>query len=226
MYGRPATAHIISMLQEGAAAHADELGVGLEYLVRSGLTWMLSRMSITFHAWPAPADHLNIATWPAGSRRGLIALRQYQCHDQNLRLLLEATSEWLLVDTQRERITRLTPEIMSLESSQPPPPSPFPKASCESPPDWSVTIPVRRADLDINRHVNNIHYISWLTEPLPDGWQTRRLLNLDIVYRHGAKHGDTLTSSSYAVSADKLYHRIERTTDASILCEAYSAWHS
>ena len=56
-------------------------------------------------------------------------------------------------------------------------------------------IPVMRADIDYNRHVNNANYIRMAMELLPDDFTVRRLR---VEYRIAAKLGDTLTPTLFA----------------------------
>ncbi len=60
-------------------------------------------------------------------------------------------------------------------------------------------IPVMRADIDYNHHVNNANYIRMAMELLPDGFQVRELR---VEYRIAAKMGDTLTPTIYPTAPD------------------------
>src|SRR5512146_3301561 len=60
-------------LQESAAAHADELGCGLEALRARGITWVLMRQRIEVPSPIMLGDELEIATWPSGIDRLLVS---------------------------------------------------------------------------------------------------------------------------------------------------------
>jgi len=62
-------------------------------------------------------------------------------------------------------------------------------------------IPVMKADIDYNRHMNNANYIRMAMELLPDGFVVRALR---MEYRVAAKLGDTLTPTVYHVSEDTI----------------------
>ncbi len=55
-------------------------------------------------------------------------------------------------------------------------------------------IPVMKADIDYNHHVNNANYIRMAMELLPDDFEVR---NLRVEYRVAAKLSDTLTPTVY-----------------------------
>lgn len=58
----------------------------------------------------------------------------------------------------------------------------------------AAPIPVAKADIDYNRHVNNACYVRMAEELLPDGFQVR---GLRVEYRVPAKPGDVLLPATY-----------------------------
>ena len=224
--GRVGPGTVIGFLQEGAASHAHQLGVGLQTLQAIGRTWMLVRMRVLFTGWPGLNDTLEVVTWPTGARGQTVAFRDYEGYNGAGERLVTATSEWVLVDVERLRIARLTPEIVALAPSGTPRaglPSAWPPAPVWTP-AWQVALPVRRADLDVNRHVNNVHYVEWLFEPLPAAWHQRRLRRVEIAYKTGAVQGDTVVSAAAAADASTLRHRLTRESDGTVLAEATTGW--
>ncbi len=78
------------------------------------------------------------------------------------------------------------------------------------------SIPVMRADIDYNRHVNNANYIRMAMELLPDGFEVK---GLRVEYRIAAKLGDVLTPTAYHVSADTILIALSIGTEISTLVE-------
>jgi medium-chain acyl-[acyl-carrier-protein] hydrolase len=224
--GRVGPATLIGFLQEGAASHARQLGVGLQALQAVGRTWMLVRMRVLFLGWPGLNDLLAVRTWPTGARGQTVAYRDYEGRNGAGDLIVKAASEWVLVDVDRLRIARLTPEIAALAPRETPRVD-LPEAISAAAgwtPAWRTCLPVRRADLDVNRHVNNVHYVEWLFEPLPASWLARRLTRVEIAYKTGAVQGDTVVSAAAAAGASTLVHQLTRQSDGAILAEATTAW--
>lgn len=77
-------------------------------------------------------------------------------------------------------------------------------------------IPVMKADIDYNRHVNNANYVRMAMELLPDGFEAD---GLRVEYRIAAKLGDTLTPTIYTPSADTYIVALALGTEASTLIE-------
>ena len=195
--GRVKAATLCDFLQAAATAHAEKLGVGMLDLQAQGLTWMLAKMDIAFHEWPASHETLSLKTWPSGIRGRLICCRDYAMRDSSGRPVLSATSEWVCVNMETRKLSRLTPAMATLAPPDAPHVdlSPLPALSESSfTPAGESVVMVRRADLDINRHVNNVHYIEWLFEPLSDAAYGRTLRRLAIAYHAEALAGDTVSS--------------------------------
>lgn len=227
--GRVGAATVLGFFQEGAAVHARQLGVGLQELHAEGRTWMLARMSVCFDGWPTLDEPLTVTTWPVGIRGRAIVCRDYEARGEAGQVVATAASEWVVVETERGRIARPSPAILALA----PPGTPrvaLSVAGADLPPAndwtaaWQTELPVRRADLDVNRHVNNVHYVDWLFEALPDEWLERRLARIDIAYRLGAVHGDTVVSAAAPTQAGALAHRLTRRSDGAILADAATVW--
>ena len=202
--GRVKVATLCDFLQAAATSHAERLGVGMLELQAEGVTWMLAKMDISFGDWPRRHEKLSLRTWPSGVRGRLICCRDYDMRDSAGRTVLKATSEWVCVNFETRKLARLSPKLMTLA------PPDAPKVELPAMPDYDkdalspageCQIPVRRADLDVNRHVNNVHYIEWLFEPLSDEACQRSLRRLVISYHAEALKGDVINC---AVSEAKL----------------------
>ena len=51
---------------------------------------------------------------------------------------------------------------------------------------------VQRRDIDTNNHVNNLYYLDYAIEALPEElYNTTKFSNIEIMYKHEAKVGDT-----------------------------------
>lgn len=191
------TASLCDFLQVAATVHAERLGVGMLDLQAHGLTWMIAKMDIVFENWAKPKDTLSLTTWPSGTRGHVVCYRDFHMVDSSAQTILKATSEWVVVNLENRKIARLTPELLTLAPPEAPRTEMPPKteAAKELFADaGECRIPVRRSDLDLNRHVNNVHYIEWLFEPLSDGAYQRDLKRLSINYHAEARAGDVVTS--------------------------------
>lgn len=75
---------------------------------------------------------------------------------------------------------------------------------------------VRRSDLDINHHVNNIRYIEWALEPLP---AEQCIYGIDIEFHAECLYGEEVISEYYPADGGNK-HQIRRAGDNKILALA------
>jgi acyl-ACP thioesterase len=227
---RAKAAALCDFLQTAATVHADGLGVSILDLQTRGVTWMLAKMDITFGREAEPHDVLSLETWPAATRAGIVCVRNFRMRNPRGEIVLEATSDWVCVDFASRKLAKLSPELLRLADDDaeqfdfPPIPKPA-KGDLVSGGECSV--PVRRADLDLNRHVNNVHYIEWLFEPMTDEAYARRLARLAITYHAEAVAGDTVKSSFLETrlpSGETLTSHTLSRGDAT-LTKATCIWH-
>ena len=221
---------ICDYLQEIAGNHAKALGVGIQALQAEGVTWMLARLRLAVSRFAGWGDEIALRTWPSGTRGRLTALRDFEARDSQGRPLFNATSEWLYVDVQAQRIVKLPPAFAELAPEGSPraemPESPEKFPAWPGTAEWTAEVSVRKSDQDFNRHVNNAHYVEWALEPLPDEWLTEhRLATLDIQFRQAAHSGERVSCEA-AREGEALLHRIVRLPDCAVLAQARSTWQN
>jgi len=246
---------LFSLLQELAINHADELGVGLKSIIAgSGHTWMLSRMRIVFAPTrPKFGEEIRVLTWPAGLQGRTIALRCFRVHDAARGAeILRAETEWFYVNIARQRIARMPDVIMEIAPHTAPRVE-LPETSEKFEFDDTVEFPdtaeirVRRADLDINNHVNHTHILAWLFEPLDLQMESGHLpptvdhtsqdtasqlstskprpplRTMDVVFRQEARLGDTLVSAA-SRDGSRTFHKILRGD--TVIAQAVLTWEN
>lgn len=158
---------LTSLIQEAAWQHASHLDLGIDYMHRSGLAWMLIRMYIEMDEFPLWLDKITIETWPKGTD-GLFFVRDMLIW-RNSKKIGSATTYWMLVDvqTKRPKIPELHTGILSLNKDRHALEKKPGKIRLESP-VFKDRITARTSDIDINNHVNSNKYIEWIVNNLPE----------------------------------------------------------
>ncbi len=148
-------------LQEIAALHAEQLGLGFDKLSEMGGYWVLSNIRIEISRLPGREDEVTLKTWPSGYSR-TIATREFVGKDQNGAELFRAGSEWMVLNKKTNRLKNLfkldlnlpktgvkalTDELKKLE-----PNGDYRKVD---------VVRVPRSAIDLNGHVNNTEYVRW-----------------------------------------------------------------
>lgn len=195
---------ICNFFQEVAGNNALQLNFDITDLRGQNLTWVLHRMDIKIDSYPDWRDKVTIKTWPA-SGDALRAYRNYQILDSKGFELGSCLSYWMMMNLDTRRPVRMTKEVLEtrladLENVLEVKTNRFKPFSTS---EREKKITIRRADLDMNNHANNVRYIEWMLECLTYE-ETRHITNFDIIFMSEGLEGDIVTSSFNKESPQKL----------------------
>ena len=219
---------LCNYLQEIAGNHADKLNLGIGKLQKGGVSWMLSRLRVSVKRDVRWGDELVVRTWPSGTKGKLSATRDFSGAVGG-EDVFEGVSEWLVVDLASQRIVKLPDNFKELAPEGTPRVALAQEASggkftALGKTDSTSPILVRRSDHDFNDHVNNVHYVEWALEAVPESFRERLTTRLDIVFRQSAHAGDELESRVEIVDDSTLRHAIVRKSDEALLATAETRW--
>ena len=179
---------LLRALQEAAAIASDEVGYGLKDIPRTGVHWILSGWRLEVAARPAWRARLEVETWPR-TMDGFLSDRDFLAWEitpEGRRLAARGTSKWFLVDTNTGKITRVTDRVRGAYDLGKevlfPDPIPSNGRTPEDAPVVFRTVAGRR-DIDTNFHVNNIRYLDYAVEALPEEVYRNLPDTVDIVFR-------------------------------------------
>ncbi len=171
--GRWTAQDIMVQFQEISGAHSALLGCGRQDLIdRHNAIWILTRSELHMLRTPCMGETVTLETYTHAPRR-IFHPRSYRILDAQNRLCGEALSYWVVCDIAGRKIVSL-PDVTARipDSSQP-----LPFRRFMDPPAigaqavHTARIP-RYSDLDVNGHVNNTRYLSWLCDLI--GTETMR----------------------------------------------------
>jgi acyl-ACP thioesterase len=218
---------LLNLLQEAAGTHARLLGLAVSDLHRRGQTWVLSRLHVQLSQLPRAGDTIIVQTWPS-ARTGLFFCREFEiCSAAGERLAL-ATSSWAVIDLTTRRPVRLDANLL-----------PYPLDARRAVADDFATLPrmehaaaqqhfvVRRSDLDLNQHVNNVVYAGWVLETVPEElFATHRLEAIELGFRAEAFAGEEVVVCSLPqIAADVCcLHQVLSANDGRELVRARTRW--
>ena len=171
--GRIKLFSLMQYLQEIAALHAEQLGLGFERLSEMDGYWVLSNIRIEINRLPGRDDEVTLKTWPSGYSR-TIATREFVGKDQQVSELFRAGSEWMVLNKQTNRLKNL----FKLELNLPKMgvkalPDEFVRLESRSEYNKAGKVLVSHSAIDLNGHVNNTEYVRWGMDVL------RRTFKLD-----------------------------------------------
>ena len=219
---------LCAFLQEAAGHDADRRGVGMSRLREQGLAWVLLRLKAEVTQWPAQQEEIVVATWPTRFG-GAAAERAFAAEDASGRTWARAASLWAVVDLRARRAVRLPAFVRELEvvgQAAGVSLEPAPAAAAGSSVGGERRIEVRRGDLDGLGHVNNIYYLEWGLEAVPEEWlRSHELAGFDVVFRREARLGDAVVSRARLGHDERLLHELVAATPADeVLATLETRW--
>ena len=220
---------LCNYMQEAAGISAARLGWGIQALQAEGITWMISRLRVSVSRYVPWGTTITVRTWPSGTKGRLIAKRCFLGLDEKGEELFRASSEWLYVDMNAQKIAKLPETFGELVPPGTPDfelPDIGGKFAHLPSVEGRADVLTRHSDLDFNDHVNNVHYVEWMLEGdggrgEGDGGRRATALpgEIDIVLRQAAKAGEALVSE-FCADGEKALHAIRRTSDNVLLATA------
>lgn len=145
---------------------------------------------------PKTNTPLLIKTW-IRSENPLFFYRDFEMLDESNNLVAKASSKWVLFDVNKKCITKIPKEAkekytyidkFAFQEKW--------KEKLKEPDNYKFVMnyTVQRRDIDTNNHVNNLYYLDYAIEALPEEiYSTIKFSNVEIMYKHEAKFGDTLS---------------------------------
>lgn len=189
---------LCQLLQEAAGNHAAVLGFGMGELREENRAWVLHRLQLRVLRFPRRGERVTVRTWPSGGD-GLRAWRDFRVNGEKGRTLAVALSHWLMIDLQRRRPVRIPATVMRYaeESEEeghvlPLPEERLPERSGGE--DEALPFRVRREDLDLNDHVNNVRYLEWMLEAVgaTEAERDRQPEEMDVEFHAECRYGEAV----------------------------------
>ena len=225
----PATL-MVNRLIEIATLHANELGIGYARLVKDGLAWVLSRVSLEMKRWPKVGEEYTIRTWVEGCNR-LFSQRDMEITATlSGEVLGYARTIWMAIDIER-RVAGEIPDLHRLGdvvSDRPCPISPAPKLK-EPVGDnlLRTAYTFRYTDLDLNRHVNTVRYLELLVDQWPLEWHDQHSIGrLDMAFLHEAVYPQQVEVMTCIDAGDHLCSTQQITGPGGPCMRAAIRWQS
>lgn len=221
---------VANYLQEAAWSHAIDLGVSVYDLIDKGLTWVMFRLYIELHESVKHRDEVTIKTWPSGVNQKYV-YRDFQILNSENREIGKAKSSWVIFDFYQRTVCKVPDFIKNIPVQENLGHINYPNEKVDALPDYEINkkIIVGWHDIDINRHVNNVSYIKWLIESIPNIFlQKHKLETLDIVFRAECSLGDSIDSLTHAAVENEktFYHKLINEKNGKTLVIAKSNWRA
>ena len=181
---------ILDYFQDCSTFHSEDLGVGLSYLAKEKVVWVLSSWQIEVKRYPEFGELVTVGTWPYGFQ-SFFGYRNFTLESDKGELLAYANSVWVLLDLKKGRPAKLSPKMLEVYQLSPQLPMECELRKILLPQQMEKleSFPVHKYHIDTNQHVNNGKYVSMAWEYLPRGFQIGKMR---AEYRKAAVYGDRI----------------------------------
>lgn len=187
---------ILDCFQDAAIFEAENGGkINTRYLNEKNLVWLLSAWQIVIDRRPALNERIKVTTSPYDFK-GFLGYRNFTIEGADDEVIVKAASIWTLIDTTRLMPAKPTQELLDgydlsekLVMDYAPRKIAILGEGVEQEP-----FPVRKYQIDSNRHVNNVEYVKMALEFVDAPGQIRELR---VEYKKAAHFGDLIVPVVY-----------------------------
>lgn len=187
----------LSLLQDIAEMHSSSVGYGITDIEKTNYSWALLNWKIKIITRPKYGEIITINTWSRYSTK-LYSYRDFEILNSKGEVIAIATSKWILIDVQKGRVSKIEEELISKYNAENK--SVFniiDLPTLEEPTNYtnSIEYKIRKSDIDINNHVNNLCYLDIAYEAFPDDmYKLNQCNEFEILYKHQIKLDDKITA--------------------------------
>ncbi|PKQ62264.1 hypothetical protein BZG02_13180 [Labilibaculum filiforme] len=192
--GRAKLTSICNYFQEIAGHHVDIIHQGIDDLMANNMAWILSRLKVQIFETPKCKETIDIETWSIGTE-GMFGNREFRIYNHDGKVIGQATSSWLVLNTKTKRLVRPQEIVAKLPINCEDPIfehtlTKIPATECNN---FVEDLHIHYSDLDFYKHVNNVKYIKWAIDScLSEILAGKTIHDLEINYLHEAKLDQTL----------------------------------
>lgn len=180
---------IINFMQDVAGCHADSLGDGLNNKSETHTAWLLLNWKVRVFFRPKCEDKITIKTWARRMER-CYSWREFEIYCGENKVAI-ATSKWVFVNCETEKIMRIPQELKDkyCENGE----GVFEEIveKLKEPEGLEIAYEetIGRTKIDTNNHLNNLYYLDYAIESLPEEvYENNTFNNIEIMYKKEIKY--------------------------------------
>lgn len=169
-FGVASPTTILTLLEETAAEHCYAINHSLYQLGEKNIGWVLISGFMQMERYPKYKENITIRSW-ISEYTTIKGFRENIIYDEKGNIIGRARGLWVFFDIERRRPVEIFHDIKAQWSfsdeesigyniSQ--------KIQAIHDSDYEASFKVNRYDTDMIRHVNNIRYLQWVIETVPE----------------------------------------------------------
>jgi len=221
---------MLTLLEETAADHCYSIGHSLYDLLKQNVGWVLLSGTLQMDRYPRYKEKITIRTW-ISSYKSIRGFRENVIYDAANNIIGKAKGLWVFYDIQKKRPAKIWDEFKnkwpvheedSITHNITQKIQPIESISADINKQFNVNL----YDTDTNEHVNNIRYLQWLMESLPEHISNEYYLHsIDGRFITEAQYGDTIISSTVKGEEENSFiHTIKTKDDHKVCATGKTFW--
>jgi len=227
-FGEASPTAILTLLEETAADHCLSINQSLYDLEKQNIGWVLLSGFMKMERYPIYKEKITIRTWLSGYS-AIKGIRQNIIYDEQKNIIGRAKGLWVFFDIKRRRPIQILDSIKEKWSHY--------DEECVNHDiiakikaiDSSTKIKefmINRYDVDSYQHVNNIRYLQWLMESIPEEiFDNYFLHSIDGRFISEAQYEDTIISYTEKDDAENSFaHTIKTKSNNKVCATAKTLW--
>lgn len=198
---------ILAFLEDIATYHSGLVGYGVNDIERNKGAFLILDWSLEVKKRLCFNDTIKVKTYALPTDKpSFNCYRNFEIYDEKDELIATATSKWLFYNFEQRKIVKLDAQALELfkpEGNLQEAEEKVTKLKEPTSYEKMIEYEVRRANIDVNNHMNNLVYLKLANEILPDEvYFADELNNLRITYKHQIKLGE-IVKIYYTMEEDK-----------------------
>ena len=227
-FGVASPTTMLKLFEETSADHCYSIDHSLYQLGDQDIGWVLTSGLMQFDRYPNYKEKITIRTW-LSKYTSIRGYREHIVYDEQGNIIGRGKSIWVFFDIERRRPVAIYDEIMerwgvcevsSHETNISKKIKPIDVADSE------LKFRVNNYDTDMYKHVNNIRYLEWVVESVPDEIIDNYYLHsIDGRFIGEANYGETVISATKFNASERSFMHTVRTEGTDLVCAtAKSVW--
>lgn len=227
-FGEASSTTILTLLEETAADHCYAIDNSLYTLENQNIGWVLVSGFLEMDRYPCYKEKITIRTWLSDYSM-VRGIRENIIYDEKKAIIGRAKGLWVFFDIEKRKPVPIFESIKERWS--------YCKEESINhniklkikPIDTAMLIKefkVNRFDVDSNKHVNNVRYLQWLVESIPERiFDNYYLHSIDGRFVSEAQFGDTILSFTEGDMVDNTFIHTIKTQQCNRVCAtAKTVW--
>ena len=183
---------ILMMFEDIACYHSDLVGCGYNDVETTHSVWILLNWKVKILNRVRYGDEVTVKTWTHSSNK-LYSYRDFEMYDKDNKLIAIATSKWVLMSSETHNVIHIPDKLITIFSPEETEVFGDNKITKLTEPSNSKLVysfNVQRRDIDVNHHMNNLFYLDYAYEALPEEIYKKDFKQIEIMYKYSAKLGN------------------------------------